>query len=64
MNLPYFILVAGLLTFSVACSGPKSDFAVYVLDDKLPTYSDDLKRAYSAVREPLAFEDKLVATIS
>lgn len=56
MNLPHFILVAGLSIFSVACSGPKSNSAVYVLDYKIPIYSDDINRAYSAVREPLDFE--------
>lgn len=57
MSLPLsFILVAVLSMLSVSCSVPKGDTTVYVLHDKLPIHSEGIRKAYSAVREPLNFE--------
>lgn len=51
----YFSVIC-LSMFSVSCSGQKSDAAVNVMHDKLPIHSEDIRNAYSAVRQPLTFE--------
>lgn len=51
----YFSVIC-LSMFSVSCSGQKSDAAVNVIHDKLPIHSEDIRNAYSAVRQPLTFE--------
>lgn len=56
IGLRFFLFVC-LSIISVSCSGPKRDAALYVLHDNLPVHSDDIRKAYSATREPLTFED-------